>query len=65
MEQAGWECEISPYHSGEQNHQDQMGRLDYQDRMARKIHRPYMPDQHQEFYAQLPMFMAGSVDPDG
>jgi ferredoxin-NADP reductase/predicted pyridoxine 5'-phosphate oxidase superfamily flavin-nucleotide-binding protein len=31
----------------------------------RQMSRAYMPDQHREFYAQLPFVVLGSVDPNG
>ena len=30
-----------------------------------KVLRDYMPDQHRDFYAQLPLLLAGAVDPAG
>jgi len=61
----GWDRETSPYHSGEQELQDRLGRKERQEAMARNIHRPFMPQQHRDFFEQLPLFIAGSVDPDG
>lgn len=65
MDLPGWDRETSPYHQGEQELQGRLGRKELQERMARKIHRPYMPDQHRTFFAQLPFLVAGSVDPHG
>ena len=65
MELLGWDRDTSPYHAGEQELHDRLGRKDHQTNMARKIHRPYMPDQHREFFAQLPLIFAGSVDESG
>lgn len=65
MELTGWDRETSPYHAGEQELHDRLGRKEHQERMARNIHRPYMPKQHQEFFAQLPFLVAGSVDQEG
>lgn len=65
MELSGWDRETSPFHSGEQELQDRMDLKDHQERMARKIHRPYMPEQHRTFFEQLPFFVAGSVGQDG
>lgn len=65
MELTAWDKETSPYHSGEQELHARLGRKDRQDRMGRRIHRSYMPDQHRDFFAQLPFIVAGSVDADG
>ena len=65
MELSGWDRETSPYHSGEQELQARLGRKELQEGMARRIHRPYIPDQHRTFFAQLPFLVAGGVDPDG
>ena len=52
----------NPFHAGEQAVQ---ARLGVQERMldvGRRVIRPYLPDQHREFYAQLPFVLVGSVD---
>ncbi|HVK89897.1 MAG TPA: pyridoxamine 5'-phosphate oxidase family protein [Mycoplana sp.] len=33
--------------------------------IGRKVVRPYMPDQHRDFYCQLPFILVGTVDPMG
>jgi ferredoxin-NADP reductase/predicted pyridoxine 5'-phosphate oxidase superfamily flavin-nucleotide-binding protein len=51
-----------PFHAGEKAVQ---ARLGVQERMldvGRRVIRPYLPDQHREFYAQLPFVLVGSVD---
>ncbi len=65
MQDLGWNRDTSPYHAGEQELHDRLGRKDHQSNMARKIHRPYMPQQHRDFFAQLPLIFAGSVDENG
>lgn len=65
MHPTGWNRETSPYHQGEQELHDRLGRKDHQTRMGRQIHRPFMPDQHRDFYNQLPFLVAGSVDTAG
>lgn len=62
---SGWDKKTSPYHRGEQELHARLDRKDYQETMGRKIHRPFMPDQHREFFQQLPFFIAGSVNEDG
>jgi predicted pyridoxine 5'-phosphate oxidase superfamily flavin-nucleotide-binding protein len=52
----------NPFHSGEKAVQ---ARLGVQERMldvGRRVIRSYLPDQHREFYAQLPFVLVGSVD---
>lgn len=52
----------NPFHSGEQAVQ---ARLGVQARMldvGRRVIRPYMPDQHRAFFAQLPFVLVGSID---
>ncbi len=65
MALTGWDKEVSPYHSGEIELHRRLGREAKQEKMGRFIHRPYMPDQHREFFAQLPFLIAGSVDQGG
>lgn len=65
MALSGWDKEVSPYHSGEIELHSRLGRAEKQEQMGRFVHRPYMPDQHREFFAQLPFLIAGSVDQDG
>ncbi len=65
MELSGWNRDSSPYHPGEQELHARLGRLEHQTRMGKQIHRPFMPDQHREFFSHLPFFMVGSVDKNG
>jgi ferredoxin-NADP reductase/predicted pyridoxine 5'-phosphate oxidase superfamily flavin-nucleotide-binding protein len=51
-----------PFHSGEKAVQ---ARLGVQERMldvGRRVIRSYLPEQHRDFYAQLPFVLVGSVD---
>lgn len=56
----------SPWHEGELTLQASVGAVE---RMKvpgqRQMARDYMPDQHREFYAQLPFVVLGAVDPQG
>lgn len=65
MKEKGWQLETSPYHAGEQEIHERMGRKDQQERMARMIHSPFIPDQHRAFYNQLPFLLTGSIDQQG
>lgn len=61
----GWSEQISPFHSGEQVMHDRLGIRDRQEAMGRRMMRRFMPDQHREFFAQLPFIILGSVDITG
>lgn len=65
MDRTAWDHDVSPYHAGEQDLHARLGRKDQQERMGRKMHRTFMPDQHRAFFGQLPLLVAGSVDQDG
>ena len=46
----------SPFHQGEQLLQTKAGVREQTEVIGKRIIRPYMPDQHREFYTQLPFF---------
>jgi ferredoxin-NADP reductase/predicted pyridoxine 5'-phosphate oxidase superfamily flavin-nucleotide-binding protein len=52
----------SPWHAGEKLLQQRVGVADRMEIFGQKVIRPYMPDQHREFYHQLPFMIAGAVD---
>lgn len=54
-----------PWHAGELALQSQAGALAKMDDVGRRYVRDYMPDQHREFFAQLPFVAIGAVAPDG
>ncbi len=55
----------SPFHSGEQAIQGRTGKRDAIEKFGKKAIRSFMPDQHREFYQQLPFLVVGSVDKEG
>ncbi|SIT32986.1 pyridoxamine 5'-phosphate oxidase family protein [Achromobacter sp. MFA1 R4] len=55
----------SPWHAGERQLQNHTGVAARMDLVGRKVIRDYMPDQHREFFAQLPFLVAGAVDAQG
>ena len=61
----GWDRGTSPYHRGERELHDRLDRGERQDAIGRRVLRPYMPDQHREFFRQLPFLVLGSVDAEG
>jgi predicted pyridoxine 5'-phosphate oxidase superfamily flavin-nucleotide-binding protein len=55
----------SPFHSGEQAIQSRVGSRDRVEESGRRLIRHYMPDQHRQFFAQLPLFFVATVDAQG
>jgi uncharacterized protein len=59
-------CESpSPWHEGERAAQARLGVLERMDGVGRRVVRPFMPDQHRTFFAQLPFLLVGSIDAEG
>jgi predicted pyridoxine 5'-phosphate oxidase superfamily flavin-nucleotide-binding protein len=56
---------LPTWHAGEIALQEQLGVADRMAAIGPRIVRDHMPDQHREFYAQLPFIVAGSVDGQG
>ncbi|MFI8480797.1 pyridoxamine 5'-phosphate oxidase family protein [Pseudomonas sp. NPDC078700] len=52
----------SPWHAGEKMLQQIFNASDRMEAVGQKVIRPYMPDQHREFYNQLPFMVVGTVD---
>ncbi|AOY00494.1 pyridoxamine 5'-phosphate oxidase family protein [Jeongeupia sp. USM3] len=61
----GWPHEASPFHAGEQEVQRRVGVRDKVESIGRQVVRDHMPEQHREFFAQLPFIVVGAVDADG
>ena len=55
----------SPFHRGEQEIQDRLGIRDKMETLGSRVIRDFMSEQHQEFFAQLPLLMVGTVDACG
>jgi len=55
----------APWHAGEIALQATIGAVERMDEIGRKVIRNYMPDQHRDFFAQLPFAVFGSVDAEG
>lgn len=53
------------WHPGERAIQQNLGIAERMEEVGRQVIRPFMPDQHRAFYAQLPFIVAGSVDGGG
>ena len=61
----GWTRSESPFHKGELAIQARMGSLERMDKQGRRIIREYLPEQHRQFYTQLPYVITGTVDESG
>lgn len=61
----GVERVASPWHEGELELQRSMGIVDQMDVVGRRVLRPFLLDQHREFFPLLPFVAIGAVDPDG
>ncbi len=61
----GWSGAQLPFHAGELAAQERAGVLSVAESVGRRGIRDYMPDQHREFYAQLPFMVIGGVDAEG
>ena len=61
----GWTRTESPFHEGELVIQARLGAQERMDKQGRRIIREFLPDQHRQFYAQLPYIITGSVDRSG
>jgi len=55
----------SPFHAGEQHVQQRIGVHDSIEPWARKIVRPFLPDEHRAFYSELPFVVASARDAAG
>jgi predicted pyridoxine 5'-phosphate oxidase superfamily flavin-nucleotide-binding protein len=55
----------SPWHAGELAIQSSVGMADKMEAIGRRVVREYMPDQHRQFFGQLPFAVFGAVDQQG
>jgi uncharacterized protein len=55
----------SPFHAGEVMLQKTVGVAERMEAFGRRVIRDFLPDQHREFYPQLPFIVLGSVDRSG
>ena len=59
-----WTTDASPFHEGEQNVQERLGVRDIEE-WARRVVRPYLTEQHRDFYKSLPFLIAAALDEQG
>jgi uncharacterized protein len=55
----------SPWNAGEKQLQEKVGVAERMEVLGQKVIRDHMPDQHRDFYRQLPFMIAGAVDGAG
>lgn len=61
----GWGKQSSPFHEGELSAQERVGVRERVAAVGFRAIRPFMPDQHREFFSKLPSLTIGSVDREG
>ena len=55
----------SPFHAGEQAIQERLGVRSRMERFGRQVIQDHLPEQHREFYRQLPFVLVGHADHSG
>ena len=55
----------SPFHQGEKKVQARLGVSEKMERFGRQVIRNYMPEQHQQFFTQLPFVFVAHADDSG
>ncbi len=58
----GWQKDESPFHIGERTIQTKLGGRERMETFGRRVIRDFLPEQHQQFYAQLSYVLVGTVD---
>ncbi|WP_145002348.1 2Fe-2S iron-sulfur cluster-binding protein [Pseudomonas oryzihabitans] len=56
---------LPTWHAGETLIQERLGVRERMAALGPRVIRPFMPDQHRDFFAQLPFLVLGSVDAEG
>lgn len=65
MASSGWTPTESPFHSGEQAIHTRLGLQERMDKHGRRAIRDYLPEQHRQFFSQLPYVVVGTLDASG
>ncbi|KLN60695.1 hypothetical protein WH96_09360 [Kiloniella spongiae] len=65
MDTSFFDPKATPFHKGELAIQRRLGVLENVHHYAPKFVRNFLPDQHREFYGQLPQIVVGSLDEQG
>jgi len=58
----GWTRTESPFHAGELAIQTRLGVQERMDKQGRRVIREFLPEQHRQFFAQLPYVIVGTLD---
>jgi len=61
----GWPHAVSPFHPGELAVQESLGLREQMDPNARRSIRELMPEQHRQFFSELPFLVIGGLDREG
>lgn len=61
----GWSGEESPFHAGERAVQERLGVRERMEQAGRRMVRDFMPDEHREFFEDLPFVVAAGADVKG
>ncbi|MBR0874046.1 pyridoxamine 5'-phosphate oxidase family protein [Bradyrhizobium tropiciagri] len=56
---------LATWHAGEKAIQQKVGVAERMETVGQRVVRDFMPDQHRDFYGQIPFIIVGSVDRDG
>lgn len=54
--------DVSPFHAGERAIQEKLGVRDKMEQFGQRVIREYLPQQHRDFYTQLPFVFVGHAD---
>jgi uncharacterized protein len=54
-----------PFHAGERALQERLGLAERMRGVGQRVIRPFLPEQHQQFFAALPFVLVGAVDTAG
>ncbi|MEH6629257.1 MAG: pyridoxamine 5'-phosphate oxidase family protein [Halopseudomonas aestusnigri] len=65
MSNSFFDPKTTPFHEGELSVQRRLGVLENVHSYAPKFVRNFLPEQHREFYSQLPQIVVGSLDEQG
>ncbi len=58
-------AKLAVWHAGEKAIQEKIGVAERMEGVGQRVIRDFMPDQHREFYFQIPFIVLGSVDREG
>lgn len=62
MSLPGWPHEAPPWHAGERALQERAGSAETLAEVGWRVVRAEMPQQHRDFFAQLPFIVLGAAD---